>query len=113
MSLLLNDSRRNTGIVDENVQALLFLLDIFGQVSDGLQRGEVQFLHHHVAVPTLLTDLICCNAGSVHIPAGKDYSGSCIRARNIGDVSYNSKSTLKEVLAQHCQGNSHIKVHSN
>lgn len=74
----MNVSRRNpsnTCIVDEDVQPLLILLDIFGQVSDRLQGGEVQFLHHHVAIPTLLPDLISCQAGPGYVPAGKDHSG--------------------------------------
>ena len=68
--LLLKSRCKNTCIVDKDVQAFLILLDIFGQISDRLQRGKVQFLYHHVAIPTLLPDLISCQAGSSHVPAG-------------------------------------------
>lgn len=66
---------QNTCIVDEDVQTFLILLDVFGQVSDRLQRRQVQFFYHHVAVSTLMPDLISSNVGSGQVSAGKDYSG--------------------------------------
>jgi len=66
----------HTCVVDEDVQTFLVLLDVFGQVPDGLQGGEVQFLHHHVAVAALLPDLVGHDAGFGHVSAGQDHSGS-------------------------------------
>lgn len=81
---------------------ILVGLDIFGQVSDGLQRGQVQFLYNHVAVSTPLPNLVRCNVGSGHVSAGEDHSGpwtktrnQCWRNQNVNSASEKKKTTKK------------------
>ncbi len=62
-----------TSIINENVQSLFSLLYIFGQSSDWLQGGQIQHLHHHVAISTPLSDLICSFGGSAHVSASQDH----------------------------------------
>lgn len=68
--LIKGEPLHDTCVVDEDVQTLLVLLDVFGQVSDRLQWGQVQFLHHHIAIPAALPDLLRCAVGFGHVSAG-------------------------------------------
>ena len=105
--MILQWQMENTCIVDEDVQVSLAVPDVFGQVSDGLQRVQVQLLHHHIAVATFLSDLIGGEAGSGHVPAGEDHSGPLTKNKN-NSVHVKIELVIVELVLKHWSGHQSI-----
>jgi hypothetical protein len=76
IAALLVPRPHHPGVVDQNIQTIFRLVDLFGESSHRLERRHVHKLHHHIFVPRFSNYLLPRVVGSLLVATRQNHSGA-------------------------------------